>query len=87
MDRNAKFANATNRVKNLRSTPSDRYLLQLYGLYKQATIGDNNSVRPMFWDVKGQAKWDAWNAYRGTSKEQAMDYYVQLVNYLEYENK
>jgi acyl-CoA-binding protein len=34
--------------------------------YKQGTVGDCNNNRPGGWDLKGQRKWDAWNALRGT---------------------
>lgn len=27
-------------------------------------------------DIKGKAKWDAWNSVRGMSKEDAMQQYV-----------
>ena len=29
-------------------------------------------------DFKGKAKWDAWNAKSGTSKDEAKEAYVQL---------
>jgi acyl-CoA-binding protein len=35
-----KFDAAANNVKNLKSKPSDNDLLELYGLFKQATVGD-----------------------------------------------
>lgn len=30
-------------------------------------------------DLKGKAKWDAWNALKGTSKEDAMKAYINKV--------
>ena len=44
--------------------------LKIYSLFKQATEGDVKSDRPGFFDLKGKAKWDAWNARKGQSKEQ-----------------
>ena len=80
MSKIKEFHNATVRAKSFRATPPDNTLLDFYGLYKQATIGDNNTMQPMFWDVKGTAKWNAWNARRGMTKEQAMDQYIGLVD-------
>lgn len=74
------FHNATVRVKSFRATPPDSTLLDLYALYKQSTVGDINIFEPMFWDIKGKAKWDAWNKRKGMTKEQAMDQYIGLVD-------
>lgn len=30
--------------------------------------------------MEARAKWDAWNALKGTSKEDAMKKYIELVN-------
>jgi len=38
-----KFKAAVEAVNHLSSKPSDDDLLQLYGLYKQATVGDINT--------------------------------------------
>ena len=35
-------------------------LKEIYGLYKQATVGDINTERPGMLDFKGKAKWDSW---------------------------
>ena len=57
-------------------------LSKLYGLYKQATVGDVNTERPGgFLDVKGKAKWDAWKACEGVQDAEAQ--YVQYVIMLE----
>ena len=80
MSKAKEFYNATVRTKSFKSTPPDNTLLDFYGLYKQATIGDINTSEPMFWDVKGKAKWNAWNARKGMTKDQAMDQYIGLVN-------
>jgi diazepam-binding inhibitor (GABA receptor modulating acyl-CoA-binding protein) len=37
----------------------DAVKLQLYGLYKQATVGQCNTSKPAFWDRAGVAKWQA----------------------------
>jgi diazepam-binding inhibitor (GABA receptor modulating acyl-CoA-binding protein) len=50
---------------------TDDELLQVYALYKQGTIGDNNTDKPGFLDLKGKAKWNAWNNLKGKNKEAA----------------
>jgi len=57
-------------------------LLKLYGLYKQATLGDVQGRRPGMLDFRGQAKYDAWAEYRGRTKEQAIEAYVAYVDEL-----
>ena len=73
------FAAAQVQVKQLPKTPSPAELLDLYSLYKQATTGDVQGNRPGMLDIKGRAKYDAWSKRQGTSKDDAMSSYVQLV--------
>ncbi|CAF3435224.1 unnamed protein product [Rotaria socialis] len=79
----ARFDQAAADVKNLSKKPSDDELLQLYGLFKQATIGDNNTTRPGMLDLKGKAKWDAWDKNKGKGKEVAQQEYVAFVQTLQ----
>lgn len=58
--------------------PNDKKL-EIYALYKQGLIGDVNTDRPGMLDLKGKAKWDAWNAKKGTSQEDAQKAYIELV--------
>jgi diazepam-binding inhibitor (GABA receptor modulating acyl-CoA-binding protein) len=75
------FDDAQERVKVLPQQPAD-VLLELYGLYKQATAGDVNTKRPGMMDFKGRAKHDAWSSRKGLSKDEAMDKYVETVDRL-----
>lgn len=72
------FDAAAEKVKTL-PTCSDGDKLELYGLYKQVTVGDVNTstfyitffnglslARPGMMDFQGKAKWDAWNSRKGT---------------------
>ncbi|UXI23206.1 FMRFamide receptor 1 [Sarcoptes scabiei] len=59
------FDEAVKKVRHLNQRPTDGELLQIYGLYKQATIGDCNIERPSVLDPKGRSKWDQWNSLRG----------------------
>ncbi|HYN04879.1 MAG TPA: acyl-CoA-binding protein [Vicinamibacteria bacterium] len=77
------FAVAKDHVGKLESRPANEELLQLYGLYKQATEGDVSGARPGILDLKGRAKYDAWARKKGTSKDDAIKGYVALVAKLE----
>ena len=59
------FAAAQDRVKTLKSRPSNETLLDLYALFKQATAGDVQGKRPGMLDLKGRAKFDAWSGKKG----------------------
>ncbi len=76
------FADAQVRVKTLTNRPSNEDLLQLYALYKQATDGDNDTKKPGMFDIKEQFKWKSWSELKGTSKDAAMQKYLDLVNKL-----
>jgi len=73
------FAAAQARVKQLPKTPASDELLELYAYYKQATQGDAQGSRPGMLDFKGRAKFDAWSARQGMTKEDARTAYVGLV--------
>ncbi|XP_017047792.1 acyl-CoA-binding protein homolog [Drosophila ficusphila] len=73
------FNQAAEDVKNLNTTPSDNDLLELYSLYKQATVGDCNTDKPGFLDFKGKAKWEAWNNRKGLSNADAQSAYIAKV--------
>lgn len=77
------FAAAQTRVKQLPKTPAADELLELYALYKQASVGDVQGERPGMLDFKGRAKYDAWAARKGLAAEAAMKSYVDLVAKLE----
>lgn len=76
------FDKAVEDVRNLKETPKDDQLLELYALYKQATVGDCNTDRPGLLDFKGKAKWDSWDHKRGTSSDKAKQDYVNNVQSL-----
>ena len=74
------FTDAQERVKTLSRRPSNDELLDLYGLYKQATEGDVRGSRPGLLDPKGRAKFDAWTSRRGMAAADARARYVALVD-------
>ena len=76
------FEDAQKRVKTLKDSPGNDELLELYSLYKQATVGDATGSRPGMLDFAGRAKFDAWSKKKGTPKDAAMTAYVAVVNRL-----
>ncbi|KAI8329708.1 acyl-CoA-binding protein [Chlamydoabsidia padenii] len=75
------FEQAAKDAKSFTKLPSDEELLELYGLFKQATIGDNNTSKPLM-DFKGRYKWDAWNNNNGIPQVEAEHQYIALVERL-----
>lgn len=78
-DLKAQFDAAVAGSRNVSERPDNATLLKIYALYKQATAGDNTQAKPGFGDLIGRAKWDAWTALKGTSAEDAMQQYVDLI--------
>ncbi|MDD3935638.1 acyl-CoA-binding protein [Rhodoferax sp.] len=81
-DLQSKFEAAVANSKNLSERPDNMTLLKLYALYKQASAGDNAEKKPGFTDMVGRAKWDAWNALKGTASTEAMQQYIDQIEAL-----
>lgn len=81
-DLNNRFQQAVTESKTLSERPDNSTLLQLYALYKQATLGDADGERPGFSDFVARAKWDAWQGLKGRGRDDAMQAYVDLVESL-----
>lgn len=82
MSLQASFEQAVADSKNLPERPDNMTLLKLYALFKQASVGDAQGERPSFTDMVGRAKFDAWDLLKGTSKDDAMQQYVDLIGEL-----
>lgn len=78
----AEFEEKAKAVNNLNKRPDDNALLKLYGLYKQATVGDNTTSKPGVFDLKGKYKWQAWEDLKGTSQEDAEQQYIAFASEL-----
>ena len=79
----ASFDAAVVASKQLPDKPDNMTMLKLYALYKQSTAGDVDGKRPGFTDMVGRAKYDAWAAVKGKSKDEAMQEYVDLIETLQ----
>jgi diazepam-binding inhibitor (GABA receptor modulator, acyl-CoA-binding protein) len=81
-DLQADFEAAVASSRKLAQRPDNATLLKIYGLYKQATVGDVTEKKPGFGDMIGRAKWDAWNACKGTEADAAKQQYIDLIQSL-----
>ncbi|WP_265920576.1 acyl-CoA-binding protein [Cupriavidus nantongensis] len=81
-DLQARFEQAQIDVKQLSERPSNMSLLRLYALFKQGSEGDAHGNKPGMADFVGRYKFEAWEALRGTAREQAMEQYIALVEEL-----
>jgi len=82
MDLDEQFKQASQKVHTLDKRPSNDKLLELYGLFKQATEGDVAGQRPGGFDFKAIAKYDTWANLKGMSKDDAKKAYIELVHTL-----
>ena len=80
-DLKTQFEEAVNYVQTAEGDfkPSNELKLQFYSLFKQATEGDVTGKRPGMTNFVGRAKFDAWEKLKGTSSEDAMQKYIDLL--------
>ncbi|CDJ43668.1 acyl-CoA-binding protein, putative [Eimeria tenella] len=60
--------------------PSTAQKLRFYGLYKQATVGDNETPEPSFYQIEAKQKWKAWAELKGMDKATAQAEYVKALD-------
>ncbi len=83
----ASFAAATTYVESIALADNEMQLpasvlLELYGLFKQATVGSYTSqelTRPGLFDPRGRAKHDAWSKLGNLSSSEARKRYVETL--------
>jgi len=80
MELKEQFEAASKRIKDLTKRPTNDELLKLYGLYKQGSEGDVHGKKPGMFDIKGAAKYKAWEKVKGTDSAAAQQQYVNLVD-------
>ena len=81
-DLSREFYQAAEDVRRLGTRPDNDTLLKLYALYKQGAEGNQQNVRPGFFDFVGTAKHEAWARLQGLPQEEAMRRYIELVHQL-----
>lgn len=82
---NKKFNKYISKVKKLESV-SNEDKLYLYGNYKQALFGDNNSNKPSMFNLLEMEKWKAWYSNKGISQHEAKERYIRKVKDLYKDN-
>lgn len=77
------FERAQKRVWELKSC-SNNNKLKIYGLFKQATVGNINTPEPSGWlsSLKTKAKWEAWKGNEGLTRDVAKREYIKLIRKL-----
>jgi len=77
-----RFKKAVYLIRNGPPSPntSNDEKLAFYGLYKQATVGDNNESQPWAVQLEARAKWEAWNSHKGMSQTDAKKAYVKILD-------
>lgn len=79
----AQFNRAVEIVQNLPKTGpiqtgyEDK--LNMYSLFKQATMGNVQGPRPSIWELLPRAKWDAWAKHKDLDQYQAKIMYVEAL--------
>ncbi|GAB4122072.1 MAG: acyl-CoA-binding protein [Gammaproteobacteria bacterium] len=78
-DLDTRFQAAATAAQALPDRPDNDILLEMYGLYKQATEGDVHGDKPGMFDFKASAKYEAWQRLKGTDSDSAKQRYIDLV--------
>ncbi|CAH1153903.1 unnamed protein product [Phaedon cochleariae] len=74
------FKKACDEARKFTKRPPEKDILEIYSLFKQATVGDINKAKPS--DVEGKTKWEAWNSKKGMSPKTAKEQYIKRVESL-----
>ena len=79
------FNNAVNYVNKMKDNieVTDQVREELYGLYKRITVGkcsEKGGSRPMFFNMIGQRKYDAWKRYDNKEVDECIKEYITIVN-------
>ncbi|XP_013404825.1 enoyl-CoA delta isomerase 2, mitochondrial isoform X2 [Lingula anatina] len=73
------FVSAKERLNALKEDPGNEVKLQIYALFKQATVGKCNTPKPGMMDFVGKYKWEAWNTLGDMSQDEAKSKYIEVV--------
>ena len=73
------FSEAKEKVKALKKVPTNEEKALLYGLYKQATVGNINIQQPFILSFVETTKWNAWNKQKDKSTDEAETAYIETV--------
>ncbi|KAH8261710.1 hypothetical protein KR044_002738, partial [Drosophila immigrans] len=74
------FRLATTHVMAKANVYAAKDLLDLYGLYKQATEGVCATSRPSMLQMTARSKWNAWQSLGAMTKAQAQAAYIEKLH-------
>ena len=76
----SEFETYAQKIRDAKPELSNEQKAEVYGLFKQGKEGDNSVDKPgMLSGFEARGKWDAWEAQKGKSQEDAQAEYVTLV--------
>lgn len=77
------FATAADHLQHLHKQLDQGSLLEMYGLYKQSTVGVNTTPKPGVFSIQARSKWTAWHDLGDMSKVDAMTKYVDKMKHID----
>tara|TARA_E500000178_G_C16967173_1_gene729056 strand:- start:817 stop:1086 length:270 start_codon:yes stop_codon:yes gene_type:complete len=72
------FQENVEKIQNSNKNLNNEQLLELYGLYKQSIIGNNNTNND-FKTLKDKKMWESWNKFYDIEKNRAKQTFIQKV--------
>lgn len=79
MDLDKTFQECVEWVNQTKLKITDDEKLLCYGLFKQATEGNNTKPQPWSFHILEAAKWKAWNKNKDMNKDTAKENYKNLI--------
>ena len=79
MDLDKTFQECVEWVNQTKLEITDDEKLLCYGLFKQATEGNNTKPEPWSFNIFESAKWKAWNKNKDMNKDTAKENYMNLI--------
>ena len=76
----ADFEGVAQKLRDQKPDLSNEQKQEIYGLFKQGSLGDNTADKPgIMSGFEARGKWDAWEAKKGMSQDDAKQAYVDFV--------
>lgn len=76
----ASFDECAQKIRDQKPDLSNEQKGEIYGLFKQATCGDNSAEKPgIMSGFEARGKWDAWESKKGMSQDDAKQAYIDYV--------